>query len=184
MNGFDAVSKFSSNPNRYSLIFMDIIMPEMDGVSATSSIRQRGAVIPIIAMTSNIRQEDITTYFEFGKFCNLQDLSEIRLCRLTMPIRYERCSGETIHQGGHGQDRQETLEPHAQVSGTFARRGLCFRWRDGRTGPKHGIFSAVHSGRPSNDDASVRANATANGDSSSTWHATTHGSPTAIPSSD
>ncbi|TLS23154.1 uncharacterized protein PpBr36_06655 [Pyricularia pennisetigena] len=66
MNGFDAVSKFSSNPNRYSLIFMDIIMPEMDGVSATSSIRQRGAVIPIIAMTSNIRQEDITTYFEFG----------------------------------------------------------------------------------------------------------------------
>lgn len=46
---------------------MDIIMPEMDGVSATSMIRLLNPSIPIVAMTSNIRHEDIQSYFYWGK---------------------------------------------------------------------------------------------------------------------
>lgn len=46
---------------------MDIIMPQLDGVSATAMIRMVSPRIPVIAMTSNIRQEDIQTYFQFGK---------------------------------------------------------------------------------------------------------------------
>lgn len=45
---------------------MDIIMPNLDGVSATAMIRMVTARVPIIAMTSNIRQEDIQTYFQYG----------------------------------------------------------------------------------------------------------------------
>jgi osomolarity two-component system, response regulator SKN7 len=45
---------------------MDIIMPQLDGVSATAMIRMVSPRIPVIAMTSNIRQEDIQTYFQFG----------------------------------------------------------------------------------------------------------------------
>lgn len=52
---------------RYDLIFMDIIMPMFDGVSATACIRLVAPDTPIVAMTSNIRQEDIATYFHFGK---------------------------------------------------------------------------------------------------------------------
>lgn len=51
---------------RYDLIFMDIIMPQFDGVSATACIRIVAPETPIIAMTSNIRQEDIASYFHFG----------------------------------------------------------------------------------------------------------------------
>jgi osomolarity two-component system response regulator SKN7 len=46
---------------------MDIIMPNLDGVSATAMIRVVAPHVPVVAMTSNIRQEDIATYFQFGK---------------------------------------------------------------------------------------------------------------------
>lgn len=45
---------------------MDIIMPHLDGVSATVCIREINATIPIIAMTSNIRADDIDMYFRYG----------------------------------------------------------------------------------------------------------------------
>lgn len=65
-NGLEAVDKLNHDSERYDLIFMDIIMPQLDGVSATAMIRMVAPRIPIIAMTSNIRQEDIQTYFQFG----------------------------------------------------------------------------------------------------------------------
>ena len=42
-------------------------MPNLDGVSATHLIRQFDNT-PIIAMTSNIRSDDISMYFQHGKF--------------------------------------------------------------------------------------------------------------------
>lgn len=63
----EAVDKINHEADRFHLIFMDIIMPNLDGVSATAMIRMVAPRIPIIAMTSNIRQEDIQTYFHFGK---------------------------------------------------------------------------------------------------------------------
>lgn len=49
------------------MIFMDIIMPRLDGVSATMYIRQSHPAIPIIAMTSNIRPEEVNGYFDHGE---------------------------------------------------------------------------------------------------------------------
>jgi osomolarity two-component system response regulator SKN7 len=57
----------NNSSGRFDLIFMDIIMPNLDGVSATAMIRMVAPQVPIVAMTSNIRQEDIQTYFQFGK---------------------------------------------------------------------------------------------------------------------
>ncbi|KAK4159622.1 putative transcription factor [Cladorrhinum sp. PSN259] len=65
-DGLEAVDKINQDPERFDLIFMDIIMPHLDGVSATAMIRMVTPGIPVIAMTSNIRQEDIQTYFSFG----------------------------------------------------------------------------------------------------------------------
>jgi len=56
----------NADPEKYDLIFMDIIMPVFDGVSATACIRVAAARVPIVAMTSNIRGEDIATYFQWG----------------------------------------------------------------------------------------------------------------------
>lgn len=57
----------NQDPERYDLIFMDIIMPHVDGISATVYIRAVNQHVPIIAMTSNIRAEDISTYFHWGE---------------------------------------------------------------------------------------------------------------------
>ncbi|EFW99706.1 stress response transcription factor [Grosmannia clavigera kw1407] len=65
-DGSEAVAKVNQEPERFDLIFMDIIMPVFDGVSATACIRIAAPRIPIVAMTSNIRSEDVATYFHWG----------------------------------------------------------------------------------------------------------------------
>jgi len=61
MDGLEAVKKFESG--RYDLIFMDMQMPNMDGLAATRAIRaiehRRGAArTPIIALTANAMKSD------------------------------------------------------------------------------------------------------------------------------
>jgi len=69
-NGAEAVVMFKEFPGRYSLILMDIHMPEMDGYEATRSIRSfdhdAARKIPIIAMTANVFKEDIEKCFACG----------------------------------------------------------------------------------------------------------------------
>ncbi|KAI9723653.1 MAG: hypothetical protein M1812_000953 [Candelaria pacifica] len=63
-DGLEAVNKMNAG-SKYDLVLMDIIMPNLDGVSATHLIRQFDNT-PIIAMTSNIRSDDISMYFAHG----------------------------------------------------------------------------------------------------------------------
>lgn len=70
-DGSEAVNKVNGEPDRYDLIFMDIIMPMFDGISATACIRLVAPRVPIVAMTSNIQQADIANYFHWGK-CTLE----------------------------------------------------------------------------------------------------------------
>ncbi|KXJ90177.1 HSF-type DNA-binding-domain-containing protein [Microdochium bolleyi] len=65
-DGLEAVNKVNNKANYYDLIFMDIVMPQLDGVSATAMIREVQPNIPIIAMTSNINQQDLEMYFHWG----------------------------------------------------------------------------------------------------------------------
>lgn len=58
-NGREVVEKYTSDPDRFDLIFMDIQMPEMDGREATREIRKRGfSRVPIIAMTAESLKGD------------------------------------------------------------------------------------------------------------------------------
>ena len=69
-NGIEAVQMFSASPERYDLIFMDMQMPEMDGLTATVNIRgigtEKARNIPIIAMTANVFREDVEKCIEAG----------------------------------------------------------------------------------------------------------------------
>ncbi len=58
-NGNEGVEKYVTNPSGYDLIFMDVQMPEMDGLTATRIIRNKGfGSIPIIAMTAHAMKGD------------------------------------------------------------------------------------------------------------------------------
>ena len=74
VNGLDALTKFRENPGKYSLILMDIKMPDMNGLEATRLIRSIEAWqlpefskrIPVIAMTANVFSEDVKECLDAG----------------------------------------------------------------------------------------------------------------------
>ncbi|MGN0907054.1 MAG: ATP-binding protein [Bullifex sp.] len=70
VNGEEAVRLFtSSQEGTFDIILMDIMMPVMDGLKASSAIRssrQEGAEIPIIAMTANAFAEDVQASLNAG----------------------------------------------------------------------------------------------------------------------
>jgi len=54
---------------RYDIIFMDIQMPEMDGVEATNEIRkitENNGHIPVVALTANAIEGDREKYLDAG----------------------------------------------------------------------------------------------------------------------
>ncbi len=66
-NGREAVKKAASH--RYDLVFMDISMPEIDGIEATKAIRSSGEGSfdrPIIALTAHAFPEDIDVFKAVG----------------------------------------------------------------------------------------------------------------------
>lgn len=69
-NGKEALTRMEAEPDKYDLIFMDMQMPVMDGLEATSRIRQlparRCKQIPIIAMTANVFKTDVERCISAG----------------------------------------------------------------------------------------------------------------------
>ena len=70
VNGKEVVEKFSEAPERYSLILLDVQMPEMDGIEATKIIRNLGLAnareIPIIALTASSGGEGVAQCLKAG----------------------------------------------------------------------------------------------------------------------
>jgi signal transduction histidine kinase/ActR/RegA family two-component response regulator len=66
-NGIEALQKVADK--NYDLVFMDVNMPEMDGLTATRLIRQNQSLRSqphIVAMTANVMPEDRASCFEVG----------------------------------------------------------------------------------------------------------------------
>ena len=79
VNGIQAVNRMDSKKYDLArfvcfgnyLLFMslgqDNVIPKLDGVTATSMIRQFDYITPIIPMTSSSRPNEIMTYYSHGK---------------------------------------------------------------------------------------------------------------------
>jgi PAS domain S-box-containing protein len=52
--------------NQYDMVFMDHMMPEMDGVDATRVIREMGIDVPIVALTANVVEGSKEMYLAAG----------------------------------------------------------------------------------------------------------------------
>ena len=70
-NGLESVELFEqSESDSFDVILMDVMMPVMDGLTATKSIRKLkrkdARTVPVIAMTANVFNEDIIAAKEAG----------------------------------------------------------------------------------------------------------------------
>ena len=73
----------SADPGRYDLIFMDVQMPEMNGLDATRAIRSLedpgAATIPIVAMTADAFSENIAECLNAGMNGHIAKPVDIKL---------------------------------------------------------------------------------------------------------
>jgi signal transduction histidine kinase/CheY-like chemotaxis protein len=70
-NGLEAFTKYSMNPEKYDVIFMDVQMPVMDGVETTQEIlefekEEEIPHTPIIAVTANVLKGDREKFMGAG----------------------------------------------------------------------------------------------------------------------
>jgi signal transduction histidine kinase/CheY-like chemotaxis protein len=81
-NGQEGIDAFLAEPEGFDIIFMDLLMPVMDGIEAAKQIRKSGVpaakTIPIIAMTANVFADDIERTRTAGMNAHLGKPFEIK----------------------------------------------------------------------------------------------------------
>jgi signal transduction histidine kinase/DNA-binding response OmpR family regulator len=112
-NGKEALETFIANPENFDLIFMDIRMPEMDGITATREIRKFEAKqeknkkkkthIPIIALTAQTMKGDKEKFLEAG----MDDF-------ISKPIKREMVFEKVKKWAIDKEDRRQTTEDRRQ----------------------------------------------------------------------
>jgi signal transduction histidine kinase/CheY-like chemotaxis protein len=65
ISGFEALDKIR-NGNTYDIIFMDHMMPKMDGIEATRMIRSMGYTKPVVVLTANALAGQAKMFLENG----------------------------------------------------------------------------------------------------------------------
>jgi signal transduction histidine kinase/DNA-binding response OmpR family regulator len=63
-NGLEAIQKVTET--QYDIVFMDIFMPELDGISAVRELKRLGITTPIVAMTASNDQAEQDRAFDAG----------------------------------------------------------------------------------------------------------------------
>jgi osomolarity two-component system, sensor histidine kinase TcsA len=66
IDGAQAIHLFNGSPKNYDLILMDISMPVVDGIAATTQLRSAGVRVPIIAITANALKGDREEFLARG----------------------------------------------------------------------------------------------------------------------
>jgi two-component system, sensor histidine kinase and response regulator len=166
-NGREAVAMAQAAPDKYATVFMDMQMPELDGIGATRALRAdpRFAKLPIIAMTANAMKSDLDACLAAGMndyvTKPIDRKALVATLRRWLPARTAAPSIATIAAAPVAAVAP-TLEG-IDVAGTLSRLGieraaferLLLRFADGQT---H-TFDALREAVRSNDAAAAARHA-------------------------
>jgi CheY-like chemotaxis protein/HPt (histidine-containing phosphotransfer) domain-containing protein len=124
-NGLEVIQALERQP--YDLVFMDIQMPEMDGMEASRQIHIRfpaERVPRIVAMTAHALQGDRERFIAEGMddyLCKPVQISElVRALRKTEPLMVEVKGAKTSGKPDNGAIHWETLDQYHRVMGEEA----------------------------------------------------------------
>ncbi|MCL1855488.1 MAG: response regulator, partial [Clostridia bacterium] len=131
-SGFAAIEKIKSG-KLYDIVFMDHMMPKMDGIEATKHIRDMGYERPIVALTANAvaGQADIFLANGFNDFIskpiNIRQLNTVlnKLIRDNQPIAVietAKKQAEAITAQSSSQVSHPSIDPH--FAEAFARDAM------------------------------------------------------------
>jgi len=96
----------AANAEKFDLIFMDIQMPEMDGITASKILRDSGNSIPIIALTANLIRDEEHRFRQSG----MNDW-------LSKPFSIKDLVQKLIHWGNYSNQQQTSKsEPDLRES--------------------------------------------------------------------
>ena len=93
-NGEEAIQRCTESPP--DVILMDMVMPEMDGISATRAIRQQFPAVQVIALTSFKDAELIKNALEAGAISYM--LKDVSADELARAIRAASAGRTTLSQ--------------------------------------------------------------------------------------
>ncbi|EIC20794.1 response regulator [Thiorhodovibrio frisius] len=109
--------------NTYAIVLMDMMMPKLDGLSATRRLRRspRFDKLPIIAMTANASKEDVMKCMEAGMNAHvakpieleilLKTLAEHRLCSEATTLEEAQTQADNTAMIGSALPASNTLDP-------------------------------------------------------------------------
>jgi len=129
-SGMEAIEAITSK--KYDLVFMDHMMPEMDGIEATSRIREMGnrdtyyKDVPIIALTANAVSGTKEMFLKNGfddflsKPIDMLKLSAL----LTKWIPKEKRKKHVLKNGAADTDKEVDVNQTLKIEGLDVRKGL------------------------------------------------------------
>jgi CheY-like chemotaxis protein/HPt (histidine-containing phosphotransfer) domain-containing protein len=117
MSGFEAIERIIDGGKTYSIVFMDHMMPKMDGIETTKRLRDWGYAGPIVALTANalVGQADVFLQNGFDDFIskpiNIHHLNSVlnKLIRDKQPAEVIEAAREQVAVGKANDDNMKPL---------------------------------------------------------------------------
>ena len=65
-NGEEALARLTSEPARYDLVILDVMLPGIDGFTVATELRSARQFVPVLMLTARGRSEDVLRGFGAG----------------------------------------------------------------------------------------------------------------------
>ncbi|MDR2942243.1 MAG: response regulator [Treponema sp.] len=147
MSGFEAIERVRSG-SKYDIIFMDHMMPRMDGIEAAKIIRNLGYKEPIVALTANALAGQAEMFFNNGFDGYISKPIDIRQLNATLnKLVRDKQPAAVIEEARR---QKESLSNAIQYS-SFSRQLIEFFLRDAKKSASILETIYVNKGRRSDD---------------------------------